>query len=192
MSSIYYRFFQNLGLVVISLGLLFGGVAILRTGIPFWSLLYGLPAVFLGMILTVLSFNEITKNTVYKLDTYHQIPCKVCKKMTLVPELIESAVCPDCQYKTAVRLQIGALIFLVAVALPVSLHLVKQAQLIKQNAQVQPSPICADGAWEPSECKCGNWNREVCETGEQRRVCGGLDYCCKLNENTWKCKLNKP
>jgi hypothetical protein len=195
MNNLFYRIFQSIGLIIISLGLLFGGVAILRTQIPFWSLVYGLPAVSLGICITMISFNEIIKNRTVKGSEYHLIACKVCQKQTLAPFLIETVVCPDCQYRTAIKLQVGALVFLLAIAIPITLHLVKESQNIYQNAQINPSPgyFCEKGNWEPSNCRCGTWNKEIiCVNNGQGRSCNNANYCCYKNESSWNCLQNKP
>lgn len=192
MKNFLFRVFQNSGLIVISLGLLYGGVAILRTSIPFWSLVYGVPAVFLGIVISLISFNELAKNRVARATEYHQLPCKVCGRMALAPMLIEAIVCPDCQYKMALKLQIGVLVFLVMLAIPVSYHLTQQAQIIEQKAHVaQPTPICEVGTWNPEFCQCGNWEKDiVCASGEMARRCQNVNFCCKSIAAEWFCRVH--
>lgn len=191
MKQMITRIAQNIGLIVISLGLLYGGVAIIRTQIPFWSLLYGLPAVFLGISMSLISFNEIAKNRTAKATEYHQIPCKVCGKMTLAPMLVESIVCADCQYKMALKLQMAALVFFVLLAIPVTMHLAQQAQDLQQNANSpQASPQCEPGKWMPNECTCGHWEREaVCGKGEVGRSCVNVNFCCRKDGVQWNCRV---
>lgn len=191
MRNLLYRVFQNIGLIVISLGLLYGGVAILQTGIPFWSLVYGIPAVFLGIVMSLITFNEVARNRIAKASEYHQIPCRVCGKMSLAPMLIESVVCPDCQYKMAVKLQVGVLVFLALLAIPVTYHLSQTAQNLEQSAQtLEPSPICEAGKWNPQACQCGNWEPEnTCEAQESARRCQNVLFCCKFAASIWRCRL---
>lgn len=181
--------FQNSGLIIISLGLLYGGVAILRTQIPFWSLVYGIPAVFLGIVISLISFNEIAKNREAKSTEYHEVKCRVCGHLTLVPMLTQSAVCTDCQYKMALRLQMTALFILAIVALPVTLHLAQTAQDIRQKAQVPaPTPRCEVGIWIPEKCRCGVWNSEIhCAENLRGRNCQGDPYCCRGGDENTTC-----
>lgn len=190
MKNLIYRIFQNSGLVIISLGLLFGGVAILNTQIPFWSLVYGIPAVFLGIVISIITFNELAKSHWTAAAEYHQIPCRICHKMTLVPMLVESTVCSDCQYKMAMKLQIGFLIFLALIALPVTFHLSQQEQDLRQNAKTpKSSPICEAGQWSPASCSCGVWLPETtCAEGEFARSCGTKIYCCTPDLQNWNCR----
>ncbi len=186
-----WRIFQNSGLIIISLGLLFGGAAILRTQIPFWSLLYGIPAVFLGIVTSLISFNEIAKNRDAKSTEYHYLLCRVCDRRTLVPLLTASTVCPDCQYKMAVRLQMTALVLFAVVALPVTLHLTQIAQDIRQRAQMSlPTPICEAGRWIPEQCRCGAWNPDIiCGESHRGRNCQGASYCCGERQAAITCIL---
>lgn len=191
MKDFLLRIVVNFGLVVVSLGLLFGGIILLRTEVPFWNLFYGLPAVCLGIILTVLSFNELTKNKNAKSTEYHLIPCKVCRKETLVPMLINETVCSSCQYKMAIRLNIGVLLFFVLLAIPVTYHLSQKQQDLRQNAQVPlPTPVCLTGSWDPQTCSCGTWTDAFICSGKAlwSRVCNDINYCCIENEpNSYTC-----
>ena len=189
MKNTLYRIFQNSGLIIVSLGLLYGGVRILQTQIPFWSLLYGIPAVSLGIAMTVISFNEIAKNRTARATEYHQIPCKVCNKMTLAPMLIDEVVCPNCQYKMARRLNIGVLLLFLLLAIPVTVHLVQQSQDIRQNAQ---GPVkCEAGAWDPLSCRCGAWSSWIkCSSNTAGRLCGSTPFCCQQPAaGKWNCQI---
>lgn len=182
MKSFLIRLVQNSGLIIISLGLMYGGIAILRTQIPFWSLLYGIPAVFLGIIMSLISFNEIAKNGSAKSTEYHKVSCRVCGNQTLVPMLAESAVCSDCQYKMAVRLQMTALVFFAVVAIPVTFHLTQTAQDIRQKAYEVYK--CESGSWSPTLCRCGKWIKNeitLCSSKiETLRSCSDNKlYCCE-------------
>jgi hypothetical protein len=183
MKHTLYRIFQNTGLIVVSLGLLFGGIQLLQTGIPFWSLLYGLPAIGLGLILAILSFNEITKHPTLEANEYHQIVCKVCHRTTLVPLLVTEAVCPNCQYKMAVRLNMTVLFFFAVIALPLTLLATQQIQDIRQRAKGQQVQ-CEPGTWSPVECRCGSWNTQInCGEKQRARLCGEVLYCCTNDGN---------
>ncbi|MEK7165658.1 MAG: hypothetical protein AAB874_02525 [Patescibacteria group bacterium] len=191
--NLIYRLFQNSALIVVSLGLLFGGVAILQTRIPFWSLVYGIPAIFLGIVMSVISFNEVSKSRIARSTEYHEISCRVCGKQTLMPMLTESTVCSDCQYKMALRLQITALAFFVMLAIPVTLHLTQTAQEIRQNAQEpEPSQLCESGRWSPEKCRCGSWDEAVkCDMPQRGRICQSSSYCCSLEQGFVTCSPYK-
>lgn len=195
MSNLGYRLVQSIGLIIVSLSLLFGGIAILYVQIPFWSLVYGLPAVFLGIMLTILSFNEIARNRTTLVSEYHEIPCRICGKSTLVPFLIEKTVCSNCQYKMAQRLQIGILILIAFLAIPITFYLSRQTQSLRQNAkQPESSPLCQGGRWQPNVCRCGTWvkGNGSCNEGETPRLCSrrGETYCCKEINGTFLCHVS--
>ena len=191
MKNIVYRLFQNTGLIIISLGLLYGGVAIIKSEIPFWNLVYGLPAISMGILMALVTFNELTKNQTAKASEYHLIACAICKKETLAPLLIERVTCTDCQYKMAVKLQMGALVFFLLLALPVTYHLSQQAQDIRQNAQ-EKSSQCEVGLWEPEVCRCGAWQGALsCGDGQRARVCNGIEFCCGEANGKFSCDPRK-
>jgi len=194
MNNFFYRLFQNTGLIIISLGLLYGGITLVQTQIPFWNLVYGLPAVFLGILTTLITFNELTKNQTARVNEYHLVPCIICKKETLTPHLIDRVVCPDCQYKMAVKLQMGALVFFLLLAIPVTYHVTQQIQDIRQNAKEQLVE-CSEGEWNPQVCRCGSWQTSIhCaepKTGTARKCQDAKIYCCENNGYRSACYLKQ-
>lgn len=193
MKNLIYRIFQNIGLLITSFGLLYGGIAIFNTDIPFWSLVYGIPAVSLGIVLSLITFNEVAKNSTAKSTEYHLILCKVCHKETLAPMLIESIVCPNCQYKMAVKLNLAAFSFFLIIAIPITFHLVLQKQDIRQQAKDHLPTRCETGKWQPEICQCGLWKQNRnCKQEESERICDGELYCCILKNNLdWDCSAKK-
>ncbi len=190
-NNLGYRILQSLGMIIISLALLIAGVALLFIQVPFWSLVYGLPAVFLGIMMTILTFNEVAKNRVAEIGEYHQIACRVCGKSTLAPYLIEKTVCVDCQYKMAQKLQIGILVAIAVLAIPLTFTLTQQVQVLYQSAHESKKPIlCEIGEWNPQFCRCGVWenSHDVCQSGERERICGSILYCCQQAGNMITCK----
>lgn len=191
MNNLWYRIFQSFFLSIISLGLLFGGVWLISTGVPFWSLLYGLPAIFIGIIMVVISFNEISKNRKAQASEYHSVLCKVCRRSTFVPYLINEVVCTNCQFRMAQRTQLTILGVITLLAIPVTVILSLQSQDLYQKArEIVPGPYCEIGDWQPKECQCGTWaNRgELCEWGYVR-LCGTSYYCCDKTNQKFSCKI---
>ena len=185
-----FRIFQNAGLVVISLGLIYGGVQIIKLELPFWSLFYGLAAIGIGVAMSLVAFNEVAKSRSATVNEYHEIPCSNCSKMTLVPYLTEKTVCSDCQLKYIRRVQTGLLVFLILM-LPAMFHLTQLAQDISQKAKIlQTTPICESGSWQPAVCRCGFWDAQIaCDDFEQGRNCRETAYCCNKLNNSWNCRL---
>lgn len=189
MSTLIYRVLQNTCLIVVSLGLLYGGITILTAGIPFWSQLYGLSAIGLGIIMSLVSFTEITRSHTATAAEYHQIPCRICRKNTLVPYLVDSTICSACQYRMALKLNMSVLVFFLMLAIPVTYHLTQENQDIRQNAKIiTPKITCETGDWEPESCRCGSWEVENhCFGGKQTRICGSETYCCRYDQSGWSC-----
>lgn len=91
-------------LVLVSLGLLAGGVFLLYLRIPGWSLILGLPATQIGIIFLILTFDEIVRGKVGP-NSLHMIPCSVCGKLTLVSTWQKEKICEECQRKIAKKLR---------------------------------------------------------------------------------------
>ncbi len=188
--NLSFRIFQNAGLVVIALGLLFGGVQIIRLGLPFWSPFYGLTAYALGIIMSLVAFIEIAKSRSATVNEYHEIPCANCGKMTLVPFLTLKAVCSDCQMTFIRKIQTGISLFLL-LTLPAIYHLTQLTKNMTQQARSPAaSPVCEAGVWTPEACRCGVWNPQIsCLAGERGRDCLGIYFCCNDIDGTWSCRL---
>lgn len=48
---------------VIALSLFFGGIALLLSHLAFWSYFFGIPAVQIGIVLLILTFERLSKKT---------------------------------------------------------------------------------------------------------------------------------
>lgn len=182
------KLLRNSGLVMVSLGLLFAGVMILQSDVPFWSVLYGSSALGLGILTSLITFNELNKPLTKQGDGVHYLACKVCHKQTLAPYLIEQIVCSSCQYKMALKLNIAVIIFFLFVALPASFHVLTLQQDIRQQAK-EPT-TCAVGIWNPVSCRCGRWNQiNNCAYTMVSRQCGAAAYCCtETQPGVWDCQ----
>lgn len=190
MKNVVYRAIQNIGLIIVSLGLLFGGIAILNTKIPFWSLVYGISAIGLGIPLTIISFNEISKSRSVQSDVYHLVSCKICKKQTLAPALITDIVCVNCQLQMARRLQIGIVTMFLIAIIPVTFHLLQQKQNITQQATIKKNISCEQGIWNPSSCSCGSWvSEKSCPGTARARFCSDVLFCCTSQSTDWNCSI---
>lgn len=73
-----------------------GGVVVLVSRIPVWSLLLGLPMTLIGSAILLYALDDIARNTI--LPRPHLTACSVCKKPTpVVPGIPENKViCASC------------------------------------------------------------------------------------------------
>lgn len=94
---------KTLPALAVSLVLLLGGVWLLALRIPGWSLIFGLPAVQIGIIFLIFTFDEIVRTRVSP-DSFHLISCSVCGKPTLVPEWEKEEICDACQREIGKKL----------------------------------------------------------------------------------------
>lgn len=78
--------------------LFIGGVWLLSLRISGWNLLLGLPAIQIGIVLIILSFDNSSKNTL-DLSRYHIVKCDVCGDPTAAPLGEIHEVCLPCRAK---------------------------------------------------------------------------------------------
>lgn len=90
--------------ILISLVLFAGGIALLALRIPGWSLILGLPAVQIGIIFLIFTFDEVARGKVGP-DSLHMVRCSVCGKPTLAPYWQKEKICRACQKKIAQKLK---------------------------------------------------------------------------------------
>ncbi len=83
----------------ISLLLFAGGVWTFTLRIPVWSLLLGVPAIQVGIMLLIVSFDQAAERTA-GLKQYHIVSCEVCGNPTAAPIGETHEKCPDCRAKT--------------------------------------------------------------------------------------------
>ncbi len=82
----------------ISLLLFAGGVWIFTLRIPVWSLILGVPSIQVGMMLLIVSFDQVAERTA-GLQRYYIVPCEVCGNPTAAPIGETHEKCPDCRAK---------------------------------------------------------------------------------------------
>jgi hypothetical protein len=95
-------FTKSLPSIFLSLSLFVGGIALLAIRIPGWSLILGLPAVQIGLVFLIFTFDDIARNKVGP-QSLHMIPCSVCGKPTLTPNWEQEKICMKCQQLIAKR-----------------------------------------------------------------------------------------
>jgi hypothetical protein len=96
-------FTKSLPSIFLSLSLFAGGIALLALRIPGWSLILGLPAVQIGLIFLIFTFDEIARNKVGP-DSLHLISCSVCGKPILAHQWESEKICIACQKKVSQKL----------------------------------------------------------------------------------------
>ncbi|MBI4100794.1 hypothetical protein HY439_03595 [Candidatus Microgenomates bacterium] len=86
--------------IVASIGLFLGGIILLALRIPFWGFFLGLPAIQIGIILMILSFDRLSREEVEKeISEIHETPCSVCGKPIFVKGDKKGGICTDCAKK---------------------------------------------------------------------------------------------
>ena len=83
-------------MVILSLSLFFGGIVILISRIPGWSLFFGLIITPLGTIFTVLTLDEVARNLVVP-PPFKPVKCHVCGKITYAKEDEKDVICGRCR-----------------------------------------------------------------------------------------------
>lgn len=89
----------------LSLVLFVGGIVLLALRIPGWSLFLGLPAVQIGIVLLIFTFDEIARYRVGP-ESLKMISCSVCGEPTPAPSWQKEKICEKCQQKIAKKLKI--------------------------------------------------------------------------------------
>jgi len=83
-------------MVILSLALFFGGVVILVSHIPVWSLFFGLMITPLGVVLTIFTLDEVARKLLVP-PPFRPVKCSVCGKTTYAKEEKENVVCGLCR-----------------------------------------------------------------------------------------------
>ncbi|MFZ5366492.1 MAG: hypothetical protein ACOZBZ_04375 [Patescibacteria group bacterium] len=83
-------------MVVLSLGLFFGGILILLAKIPGWSLFFGLIIIPLGVVFTILTLDEVARSLVVP-PPYKSVKCNVCEKPTYAKGDEKEVICGHCR-----------------------------------------------------------------------------------------------
>lgn len=183
---------QTLPAVFIAALLFGGGIILLFLRIPGWSLLLGLPAIQIGLVLLIFTFEAVgRKKSALPSKEYHLVNCLVCGKQTIAPKYIQKRICDDCQSKIAQKLKSALVVLYILVTIPLTLTLINKTQEIRERA-LEPSPPCGSGTWYPPECRCGIWQENQCPSGKRARLCQGKIFCCFQKEDqVWECQSIK-
>lgn len=86
--------------IIISLCLFIGGIIILGLRIPGWSLFLGLPAIQVGAILLIFSFDNLARKNV-GIQSLQVLECSICRQPTVAPKWKKEAICETCQKEIA-------------------------------------------------------------------------------------------
>lgn len=133
---------KNLPALLLASLLFGGGIILLFLKIPGWSLFLGLPAVQIGIILLIFTFEGLTrKKSPLPFEEYHLVDCLICKRQTLAPKFMEKRICDDCQMKIAQRLKAALVTIYLLVTIPLTLALVQKNQEFRKKAlEATPTP----------------------------------------------------
>lgn len=180
---------KTLPAVLISALLFFGGIALLFLKIPGWSLLLGLPAVQIGIVLLIFAFEAVgRKKSVLPSEEYHMVTCLVCGQQVPAPKYIRKRMCDDCQVKIAQNVKKGLIVFYLFFTTFLTVSLVAENQDLREKA-LEQSPVCDSGIWNPPECRCGVWQEDQCPPDKRARDCQKEVFCCSQKENqAWDCQ----
>lgn len=190
------NFFEDFGLLFLSIALFVGGIYILSLKEPFWSLFLGIASIQVGIVLIILTFDSFIKRKIRPVtEDYKTLACLVCKRPTFVPKYQNVTLCDDCQVRVANTFKAATLVVFALVTLTATIGLVSMNQdFRRQAAEKQPIYVCDEGSWLPADCRCGAWSQNSCPEGTLARTCmDGQIYCCEkgvdAQGDTWNCLL---
>ncbi|MCH7730642.1 hypothetical protein IID21_03905 [Patescibacteria group bacterium] len=195
----FISFFEDFGLLFLSVVLFIGGIFILSAKIAFWSLFLGIASIQIGIVLIILTFDSFIKRKSGRLtDEYKTLNCLVCRAPTFVPKYQATTICHDCQLRISKTFKTATLVVFALVTLTATVGLVSQNQDLRRQAAQRPILVCDQGVWEPEVCQCGVWEAagpeglrpggSVCEKGVPSRLCSdGKTYCCEREGDSWDC-----
>lgn len=190
-------FFEDFGLLLLSITLFLGGGFILSLEIPFWSLVFGLASVQIGIVLIILTFDSfIRRKTAPITEDYKVLPCLTCRYPTYVPKYANNIICEHCQVKIARVFKGLTLVAFAFLTVSSAIYLVGQNQELREKAATKPRLlVCEQGIWEPDVCSCGSGAEYECPEGTLARTCKDEQvYCCKKDspEDKWTCENPLP
>jgi len=87
---------RSILLTLLSVSLLFGGIALLFAKVPGWSLFFGLIIIPTGAALTIFTLDEVARNLIVP-PPFKSVRCKVCGKTTYAKEGEEDVICARCR-----------------------------------------------------------------------------------------------
>jgi len=80
----------------IGASLMAGGIILLTLPIPGWKLIFGLPAVQLGIVFLILAFDDITKRRLHP-DNYSILICPECGYQNIIHNKAVQKYCSNCR-----------------------------------------------------------------------------------------------
>lgn len=89
---------QQLPQLLISSSLFVGGLILLFLRIPGWSLIIGLPAVQIGLVFLIFSYDRFTNKKV-GIGSLYSLECQECGKSFLSFQQDQEKICPFCAAK---------------------------------------------------------------------------------------------
>ena len=188
------KFLNNFLLLALVLGLFAVGGYVLTQDIPFWSLFLGIAAIQIGIVLSVFSFDIISRRASKTItEEYKAIQCLVCNDLTYVPKYKKVTICDKCEARIATAVKPLIAIFVGLVSIGFALNLTKTNQDIRRKTNViEEAYVCQPGNWSPAICSCGLEIQEGCKEGEEPRECSdGKIYCCApdtKDKSSWVCE----
>lgn len=87
---------KSIGSLILSLVLFLGGIWLLSLRLPGWSFFLGLPAIQIGLIFMIFTFDGFARHKVGP-DSLQIITCSICGKPTVAPRGQKRDICPECQ-----------------------------------------------------------------------------------------------
>ncbi len=187
------KFFNNLLLLILILSLFVIGGFVISLKIPFWSLFLGIAAIQIGIVLSVFTFDIISRRASKPLTSeYKTLACLICRTLNYVPKYKKTTICDNCQVKIATVAKPLLVLIFALTSLATLANLVQFNHDIRRKAQeFEYGYVCEEGAWNPSTCRCGISMDENCGEGELRECSDGNIYCCTKKDNdlvTWSCE----
>jgi hypothetical protein len=181
-------FTKSLLLFLLSLVFFVGGIVLLALQIPGWSLFLGLPAVQIGIVCLIFTFEAISRQkSTLPSKEYHLVDCLVCGRQTMAPKYIQKKICDNCQVKIAQRLKAAFVVIFILFTIPMAFSLVRGSQELRRKA-VEPPITCEPGEWHPPECYCGIWQENRCPLELKARKCEEEIFCCQKEDSVWQCQ----
>src|SRR3989344_3745193 len=185
------KFFEDFGLMLLSIVLFLGGAFLLTLKIPFWSLFLCIASVQIGIVLIILTFDSLIKKRNKSLtDEYKTLNCLICRSSQFVPKYQKTVICDTCMTRIATSFKAVAMVIFAVISVSTMTILVGENQeLRKKAAEIESGYECIEANWSPPECSCGIWSStNNCEEGRLRLCRGGENYCCEEDEkNGWTC-----
>src|SRR3989304_5891506 len=105
------KFFEDFGLMLLSIVLFLGGAFLLTLKIPFWSMVLGIASVQIGIVLIILTFDSLIRKRNKPLtEDYKTVNCLICRSSQFVPKYQKTIICDTCMARIAVGFKATAMV----------------------------------------------------------------------------------